>query len=314
MVIGETHLRDSVEGKCMHTLLTTSDYAGWQVMAAHAPGGQHDCSGLLVWYNTATVTVTEPAELELGRVASMRVAPVACPEAAFRLVAAYRVAAAGQRAQARRRTNAAIECAVESAVRRGEEVAVMGDLQVQTRAAAEAFGGDFDAEDAWLEEQLLDMYGMRSMGDVEATYFATSKGGVRTQSVIDHAIDDIEYTMYRYPDRIGSFHDSAQQAHVSIVPPTQHPTWFICRSERRWQVVRIALHATCASALHGPARLLCFRSCGPSRLPSEASRGTLGGFGRGPLQVHGCAAREQHWRQVPSGGPEALHNAGSGGT
>ena len=81
--------------------------------------------------------------------------------------------------------DAAIDRVLDEAEAEGVEIAVAGDLQAQTQAAAEAFGSAMDEDDEWLEGQLA-LRDLRSMCGVEPTYAASGTGGSRVCSAIDH--------------------------------------------------------------------------------------------------------------------------------
>ena len=190
VLISETHISRDDSAACarMRALLTTGEFAGWALLEAHAPG---DWSGMVVWYNTAGLSVSEARVLVAGRVATARVRSTVDDTVDFRLVAAYRhpqrTQETAQQEAGRRAVDAAITSAVDAAEMGGEEVAVAGDLQAQTRSAAELRGAELGAEGEWLEG-LLAVHDLVSVCGTDATYVARGRDGVQVATAIDHRL------------------------------------------------------------------------------------------------------------------------------
>jgi hypothetical protein len=189
VLLQETHLPEldpEGRGEQVMQMLTSGEYSTWRVAASPAPVDDA-YAGILMWWNTATVEVTEIQTLTPGRLQRARVRVLA-DGTDFIVVNAYvptkRGAPTVRQATILERVRAHIQATIDTADDAGDEIVIGGDLQAQTSATLEARKdtGSVNAYDSWLDT-LCAEHCLLSVGDDEPTY---SGGAGGPQTTIDH--------------------------------------------------------------------------------------------------------------------------------
>ena len=189
VLLQETHLPElDPEGRSEQVMqmLTSGEYSTWRAAASPAPVDDA-YAGVLMWWNTATVEVTEIQTLTPGRLQRARVRVLA-DGTDFIVVNAYvptkRGAPTVRQATILERVRAQIQATIDTADDAGDEIVIGGDLQAQTSATLEARKdtGSVNAYDSWLDT-LCAEHCLLSVGDDEPTY---SGGAGGPQTTIDH--------------------------------------------------------------------------------------------------------------------------------
>jgi len=136
-------------------LLTSGEFSTWRVAASPAPKDD-TYAGVLMWWNTATVEVTETLTLMPGRLQRARVRVLADGTDLI-VVNAYLPTKHGtptvRQAAALEQARGHLQTALDAADDAGDEIAIGGDLQAQTAATLEARKdkGSGHEYDSWLD-------------------------------------------------------------------------------------------------------------------------------------------------------------------
>ena len=189
VLLQETHLPEhDPEGLSARViqLLTSGEFSTWRVAASPAPKDD-TYAGVLMWWNTATVEVTETLTLMPGRLQRARVRVLADGTDLI-VVNAYLPTKHGtptvRQAAALEQARGHLQTALDAADDAGDEIAIGGDLQAQTAATLEARKdkGSGHEYDSWLDTMCTENC-LLSVGDDEPTY----SGGVDgPRTTIDH--------------------------------------------------------------------------------------------------------------------------------
>jgi len=158
VLLQETHLPEhDPEGLSARViqLLTSGEFSTWRVAASPAPKDD-TYAGVLMWWNTATVEVTETLTLMPGRLQRARVRVLADGTDLI-VVNAYLPTKHGtptvRQAAALEQARGHLQTALDAADDAGDEIAIGGDLQAQTAATLEARKdkGSGHEYDSWLD-------------------------------------------------------------------------------------------------------------------------------------------------------------------
>ena len=177
VLMQELHLQEE-EMKTLVALLTGGKFAQWKVVQAPATA-EDRWSGVMVWYNTEAVEVSDDREEVEGRMQRMKVR-VRADGTEFGLVNVYMALAKDKQRQGYMRSR--LRSITEEEQAAGRTLIVAGDMQAQSARVISARKTEGREADAWMEAFAME-FGMDSAGEVEVTY-RSGEGG--SETAIDH--------------------------------------------------------------------------------------------------------------------------------